>query len=245
MSSVDQKYEELYKLLLTHEWEEFKLKLSQYFDVVDINVKDKKNNYLLTYAVLLNRLDIVNSLVECGGNIDRVDVDGRSILYYVINLQYNDILDRLLEINQNNVGISVVHIKDRNGKIPIHYAIGFKNQYALKKLIEHNSSMGVKDNEGNNSLHQAIYTRDNEIIEVVAKYIQDINARCSTGENSLHIAANIQNYKICELLINNNIDINAVDYEHEFTALHYVVTLGNLKITSFTEVSIIEYKFNI
>jgi hypothetical protein len=125
-----------------------------------------------------------------------------------------------------------VHIKDRDGRIPIHYAIEFKNKYALTKLIEHNSSMGAKDNEGNNSLHQAIYSRDNEIIEIVAKYTQDVGARCSTGENSLHIAANIQNYEICELLINNNIDINAVDYEHEFSALHYVVTLGNVKITA-------------
>lgn len=232
MSSVDQKYEELYKLLLTHEWEEFKLKLSQYFDVVDVNVRDKKNNYLLTYAVLLNRLDIINSLVESGGNIDIVDVDGRSILYYVINLQYNDILDRLLEINERSVGVSIVHIKDKYGKIPIHYAIGFKNKYALTKLIEYNSSLGAKDNEGNNALHQAIYSRDNDIIEVVSKYIQDINARCSTGENSLHIAANIQNYQICELLINNKVDVNAVDYEHEFSALHYVVTLGNVKITA-------------
>jgi len=232
MSSIEQKYEELYKLLIAHEWEDFKLKLSQYFDVVDVNIRDKKNNYLLTYAVLLNRLDIINALIESGANIDIIDTEGRSILYYVINLQYNDILDKLLDINERTIGMSIMHIKDKKGKIPIHYAIEFKNEHALKKLIEYNSSTGASDNDGNNSLHQSIYTRNLNIITIIAKYTQDINARCSTGENSLHISANIQNYQICELLIKYKIDINAVDYEHEFTALHYVVTLGNVNITT-------------
>lgn len=232
MSSVDQKYEELYKLLIAHEWDEFKYKLSQYVEVIDINTRDKKNNYLLTYAILLNRLDIINIIIEYGGNIDIVDTEGRSLLYYVINLQYDSILDRLLEINEHTIGISILHIKDKNGKIPIHYAIEFKNKYALTKLIEYNSSIGAKDNDGNNSLHQAIYSRDIDIIKIIVQYTQDINARCGTGENSLHIASNIQNYDICELLIRHNIDINTVDYEHEFSALHYVVTLGNMKITA-------------
>lgn len=230
-SSLDEKYNELYDLIINHKWEDFKLKLSQYFDVVDVNARDKKNNYLLTYAVIMNKSDIVKSLLEFGAKIDIVDNENRSVIYHAINLQYNDILDILLEENKSNIGISILHIKDKDGKIPVHYAVEFENEYALNKILEHNGNLNAKDNQGYNALHLAIYSRNVNIIEKVIKNIPNINTRCNTGENSLHIAANLQVYDICKLLVKGGIDINAQDFDHEFTALHYVVTLGNLDLT--------------
>ena len=46
VSDISVKYNELYTLLLEHKWEEFKSKLYQYSEVIDINIKDKKKNII-------------------------------------------------------------------------------------------------------------------------------------------------------------------------------------------------------
>jgi ankyrin repeat protein len=230
ISDISHKYNELYSLLIEHKWDEFKLKLSEYSDSVDINIKDKKNNYLLTYAILFNKVDIVDVLLEHDANIDIVDNESRSVIYYAINFQYNEILDILLNKNKNNIGISILHIKDKNGKVPIHYAVQFENNYALDKILEHGGSPDIKDRSDNNSLHIAIYTRNIGLIKKIIKHVTNINSRCKNGETALHIACNLQLYEICKLLIDYKINVNIQDYDHEFTALHYAVTLGNLQI---------------
>ena len=165
-TSLDSKYNELYDLIINHKWDEFKLQLSQYFDVVDVNVKDKKNTYLLTYAVMMNKIDVVNYLLEFGAKIDIVDSENRSVIYHAINLQYNDILDVLLEKNKTNIGISILHIKDKNGKTPIHYAVEFENEYALNKILQHDGNTNSKDDQGYNSLHLSVYTRNINIVKI-------------------------------------------------------------------------------
>ena len=230
VSDISVKYNELYALLLEHKWEEFKSKLYQYSEVIDINIKDKKNNYLLTYAILFNKVDIVTILLENNAKIDIVDNEYRSIIYYAINLQYDKILDLLLENNKNNIGVSILHIKDKNGNMPLHYAVKFENEYALNKILEYKGNPDLKDNNDYNSLHLAIYTRNINIIKKIIKHIANINNRCKNGETALHLACNLQLYEICKLLVENNIDVNIQDYEHDFTALHYAVTLGNLQI---------------
>lgn len=228
--SSDDKYKELHNLLIEHEWDNFKDKLNEYIDDIDVNMKDKNNNYFIIYAILFNRLDVLRELVNAGANIDVTDKDGRSVLYYTIHLKYNYLLDELLSINNDNIGVSIIHIKDRDGKTPVHYAVEYENIYALNKLLENDSNISIKDNDGYNALHTSIYTRNSEIINRLIKSTTNINAKCGTGENSLHIAANLQSYDTCKILLENDIDVNALDNDHEFSALHYAVTLGNVQL---------------
>ena len=136
-------------------------------------------------------------------------------------------LEYLLQINSEMIGVSIIDIKDRNFKTPIHYAIISKNSFAIKKLLEANCNLNTVDNKGYNALHYAILSRDIEIVKLILPGISNINTRTTTGETSLHLAVNLQQIPMAEYLIKNGINVNLQDYSHEFSALHYAVSINN------------------
>jgi ankyrin repeat protein len=225
-----EQYAILFDLVKENKWDEFKENISKTDLSFDINVRDDQNNYLLTYATVFNKPDIVNLLLERGAKLDILDTEDRSILYIPIKYGYHKILELLLEANRDNIGISITDIKDKNFKIPLHYAIILKNHVAVNLLLKYNSNPNTPDINGYNSLHYAIYARSLHLCEIVLKYIVDINARCNTGETALHMACNLQLVDITKLLIASDININLQDYDHEFGALHYAVNLNHKEI---------------
>lgn len=231
MSEPDNIYVTLFDLLLNHKWEQFIKIIKNNKDDVDVNVRDNRNNFMLSYAIMFNKDDIVRLILKHGGRIDILDHENRSVLYNPIYYRYDKILDHLLEFNKNTIGVSILDIKDLDGKFPINYAIDGKNSYALKKIMLSGGNPNKKDGSGYNSLHNAIYTRDVDIINIILKDIHDVNGVCATGETALHIASNLQLYDICDLLISHGADVNRQDDYHEFSCLHYVVAWGNLKLT--------------
>ena len=48
----------LFNLLKEHNWEKIKTILSDDNLEIDLNIRDNNNEYLLTYAILYNKLDI-------------------------------------------------------------------------------------------------------------------------------------------------------------------------------------------
>lgn len=219
----------LFNLLKGHQWDEFK-KYIESIDNIDVNIRDDQNNYLLTYAILYNKPDIVKLLIDKGARIDIVDRRNRSILYLAINYNYQEIIDILLDYNKDTIGIFLFDIRDKNNDVPIHYTILFNNITALQKLLNAGANPNTKDKNGYNSLHLAVYMRSYKMCEILVKYNIDINARCNSGETALHIACNLQKLDIVKLLIDSGINVNIQDYDHEFTALHYSVTLNNKEL---------------
>lgn len=221
----------LFDLIKQHKFNQFKDILEKDQDnYIDLNIRDEQNNYLISYIVLFNKVDLVELLISKGARIDITDNEDRSILYIPIKYGYSEIIRLILEANINNIGISVHDIKDRNYNIPIHYAIKYKNIDALKMMLEFGSNPNVTDKLGNNSLHLAVYSRNFDICKYIMNYNVDINSKTNIGESAIHIAANLQEPKIFNLLIeNDNINVNSQDYDHEFTPLHYSVNLNNIE----------------
>ena len=121
----------LFKLLKIHDWDNLKTIINNTKDI-DLNIRDNSQNYLIQYAILYNKIDIVNILINKGCRIDVLDNDGRTILFHCIKYNYVDIIDILLNYENNNIGISISELSDNNGYYPIHYAIIFKNLDALE-----------------------------------------------------------------------------------------------------------------
>lgn len=225
-------YQELFSLLKNHKYDKFKSILNEIDDdmLFDINVRDLQGSYYLTYAVTLNQPSIVKLLVDKGAKIDIVDKYDRSILIIPILYSYDEVLEILLDANKNNIGISIVDIKDRNYRTPLHFAIEMQNMKATEMLLANGGNCNLSDKDGLNSLHIAVRSRSLLMCELIIKYVADINARYNTGETSLHIACNLQLIDIARLLIKHKININAQDYTHEITALHYAVLLNNKEL---------------
>lgn len=231
MNEID--YNKLFILLKNNEWEEFKNYLNNLINehkIIDLNLRDDTNEYLLYYAILYNRIELVKLLVENGAKIDIIDSEDRSIMYLCIKYGYDKIIEYLLEKNKDNIGINMLDIKDRKKKIPLHYAIQKKNINIINKLLEYGSNPNLTDIDGYNSLHLSIFTRNIDIVNILIKYIGNINAKCFTGETALHISVNLRLINIAKLLIESDININIQDYNHEFSVLHYVSTINQLEL---------------
>lgn len=198
---------------------------------IDVNVRDEHNNYLLTYSILYNNIKFLQLLVKKGARIDITDNDERSILFLPIKYDFYNIVKYLVDINKDIIGVSILDIRDKNYNIPLHYAITFNNYEIVDLLLKSGSNPNQQDKYGNNSLHLAIYNRNQKIIEKVIEYIVDVNSKTYIGESVLHIASNLQLVDVVKYLLNiKELDVNVQDYEHEITALHYAINLGNREV---------------
>jgi len=195
-------------MLQLHEYDEFIKTIEKTDENFDIDVKDNQENYLLTYAVMLNRPDVFEVLVKKNARLDIFDKDGKSLIYTAIKMNYIKIIDLILKYNETNIGVTITKLYDSKKLIPLHYAIDFKHEYAIKKLLEHSSDVNYCEGQGYNSLHIAIFTRSVNICNLILPYITNINAITKFGETALHIACNIRQPTLVKLLIDNKCDVN-------------------------------------
>ncbi len=223
-------YTKIFKIIKNNKWDELLKILENVDNDIDINMRDNTNNYIINYAVMYNRLDLVKKLCELGAKIDILDSDERSILYFPIKYGYDDILDYLIQINKDIIGVNIIDIKDKLFKTPLHYAIKIKNSYGIKQLLENNANPNSPDNKGYNALHLAVFTRDEEIVKLILPYIANINSKTTIGETALHLACNLQLTSICTYLVKMGINVNIQDNQHEFSPLHYAVNLNMINI---------------
>jgi ankyrin repeat protein len=231
----------LFDLIKSHKFDEF----IDYIEKVnteelDVNIRDDQNNYLIQFAIIMNNPIIVQKLILFGSKLDFTDTDGLSILYYPIRYDYPDIFNILLEENKNNVGVSLIDLRDNYGMVPLHYAIRYRNLHALTKLLANNADPNYKNKEQYNALHLAVIKRDVEMVTILVKYIKNINAKTNGGDTALHQACNFQLYEIAKILLDNNADPNMLEFEHDFTPIFYTVALNNIEMTRL----LIKYKAN-
>lgn len=220
----------LFDLIKKHKWD----------DIIDIiknkefdpNIRDKQNNYLLTYLINFNKPDIIDLLIKKGARTTiTIDDDNKNIIYNAIKFNYIEIIDILLKNDNLNIGPSIINCRDNNEHIPLHYAIILKNIEVIDKLIKAGSDVSVYNKNGNNSLHLAVFSKDEDICKRILKEKININFKNNNGQSALHLACSLSLLSIAELLLKHGININEQDYLHDFTVLHYSVNLDNIKIT--------------
>ena len=219
----------IFEYIRNHEWSKFK-DMIETNDTLDINIRDTQSNYLLTYAVRFNKLDIVSLLLNKGAKYDIVDKMERSILYDAIESDFANIIKLILEFSENNIGIMITDIRDLNGNIPLHYAIKFKNVNIVELLMKYKSNPYIIDNDGYNALHLAVRSGSNDIVRCIVKMMTNLDTKTIKGETSLHIAINYQYNSISKILLKEGSDPNIIDNENEFSPLHYAVGWNNLEI---------------
>lgn len=226
-------YQKLFHSISNHKDKEFVSILSsiEQDDIMfDINTRDDKNNYFLTYAIGQNKANLVKEIIKRGGLIDISDKHDKPVIFIAIKYSYIDIIKILLNANEENIGISILDMRDRTLKTALHYAITIGNFEVIKLLLDSNANPNVHEKEGYNALHLAVKSRSLKIVELVLSHIADVNAKCNTGETSLHIACNLQLIEIISLLMKHKANVDVVDYSHEISPLHYSVLLNNKEL---------------
>jgi len=221
----------LFDLIKTHEYTKFINILKTMDESFDIDIMDNQHNTYLMYAVSLNLVDIVDILLEKKARLDMLDYEGRSIMYMAIKMDYKKIINLLLEYDKKNIGVTITQFYDTKMRIPLHYAIDFKNIYAIKKLLEYQSNANYCDSNNFNSLHIAVYTQSLEVCEIVLPYISNINALTILGDSVLHIACQFKQSLIVKLLIKHGANINIQNATTDKTPL--MITIENNDFKTF------------
>ena len=110
------------------------------------------------------------NFIEYGAVINVLDANGYSILYYPIKLNYPHIIDILIDYDKQLTGITLFNFQDRKGNTPLHYAVFYKNTYALQKMLMNGADIEYRNNVGYNPFHMAIIKKDINIIQIINKY---------------------------------------------------------------------------
>jgi ankyrin repeat protein len=121
-----------------------------------------------------------------------------------------------------------LNIRDRNNKIPLHYA-AWTSEKLARLLIEKGADVNLKSNTGETPLFNYIYLGKKEMVEFLLKHGADINIKTNRGEMPIHQAAGKGDKYLVELLITNGAKINAVT-TFNFTPLHFAVIFGHTEI---------------
>lgn len=203
---------------------------------INVNIKDENGNYLITYAVLFNNIELVNLLIKHNTRIDILDNDNRSLIYIAIKYGYYDIIDILL--NDNNIGVNIIDVRDIQGYVALHYAIINKNIRIINMLLKYNAKINMQNNQGYSPLHLAVIYKNYDICKIITEYRNDndklnINIKCNTGETALHLAVNFELCDIVLLLLKSGINPNLLDYDNEYSPLHYCIFIDNINIIKY------------
>jgi ankyrin repeat protein len=214
----------IFDLLKAHNWDAVNDILRAPSNKVDPNLRDEQHNYLVQYAILYNRPELVDALVNMGCKLDMLDHDGRTVAYLPIKYNYARILQSLMSYTPEQVGVHLVDYQDRHGNIPLHYAIQFNNIDAFK-LLGPTSNPNIRDNEENNACHLAI--QNPQMVEMLVDKGVDLSHPNNNQQTPLHLACFYNNNAVIKLFIKHHTHIDPHDSQHK-TPLMYLVENGNI-----------------
>ncbi|KAF2367448.1 Ankyrin repeat-containing domain [Trinorchestia longiramus] len=108
----------------------------------DPNTKDQKGWTLLHHAVFKGSLEITSMLLECGAEVDEVDIHGRTALIVAAYRGNCAIASRLIDAGAN------MERQDLEGQTALHWAAREGSVETVLCLIDHGADTAIKDNAG-------------------------------------------------------------------------------------------------
>jgi ankyrin repeat protein len=193
---------------------------------INLNIHDNQNNYLIHYILLYEQYELLDIILKRNIRLDILDIDGRSILFIPIKMNYIKALDMLLEYNNKSIGISIVDIKDNLGLTALHYSVIFTNYDIFVLLLKYNADPLILNNSGINVVHLCLQYNQNKMIMYLVDKI-NLNFLSLNKETILQIALTYQNMELFNILIDKNINITNQEDEYGLTVLHQAV-INNL-----------------
>jgi len=141
--------------------------------------------------------------------------------------------------------LQVLTLQDGSGFLPIHIAIGSRNEALFSLLVEiflvlpnPHFYLNSQDRNGNTPLHWCIKSVNYLAAVILMKHGSDVSAMNHEGRTPLHLAvANVDaraerkqdHYTMVEMLLHLKSPINATDNDN-ITALHIAAVFGDCEL---------------
>ena len=184
----------------------------------------KGDEYAQLYtAVRLKDPKMVNFFLELEiKDINKLDKDGHSLLYYAVKNEDVDMVELLLK----KAKWSDIETPDKQGKTMLQYAILGDNLEILRLLGNAGANLSAADAQGNTLLHFAIMKNFfnansasdshnyKKIIDFLISRI-DVNATNKVGDTPLHLGVRYGNEITIENLLNHDARLNVKNNNNE------------------------------
>ncbi|CAD5209633.1 unnamed protein product [Bursaphelenchus xylophilus] len=207
------------------------------FAVLSFLVENGANvNYISqpTKRTLLHDLSLSTDKSDMNGwvknhlklfDVNAVDYEGRTPLFYAIEKQNGPMLDLMLSHDAIKVDASLLEL-----------ALFTLNDVGVaEKLISHGARMEFADEQGNTVFHRAILHEKWNLVNFLVKHARNVNERNNDGRTPLHLLLNRLSVKpsttqsieldVLKLLLKSGADPNLVDEFSGQTSLNYASRL--------------------
>uniref|UniRef100_A0A1A9VK18 ANK_REP_REGION domain-containing protein n=1 Tax=Glossina austeni TaxID=7395 RepID=A0A1A9VK18_GLOAU len=169
---------------------------------VDVAAKDDRGKTLLHWAAEKGYTDIVNTLLGKGADVNAKDNYGETPIYLALQYGHVDVAKVLSEAKGININIA-----DKNGKIPLDWAID--NKYDIvQSLLSKLADVNLADEGGRTLLHWAAERGYVEIVNTLLGKGANVNAKNDKRETPLYLAVESVRVDVVKALIKEGADVN-------------------------------------
>ncbi|CAJ1099200.1 E3 ubiquitin-protein ligase MIB2-like isoform X2 [Octopus vulgaris] len=232
---------------------------------------NESNSWGLTYlmaACQAGNIDLINSLIEAGSDLDMKDRDDCTAFHYAVSGKQHTVVPLIASKGANAEkcnaqGNSLLHLavetgcKDMinkqnvNGDTPLLLACHRGNTEVIQQLLLYKPDVNLENKHNNTPLHWACSWGFKDIVEQLLLFDADVNRKDIYHYTPLHWACDsghlevvqqlLWSSKCCSKTSLTKADVNAVDSD-AVTALHVACGLGYENIIK--ELQIPELKVN-
>ncbi|KAJ8688145.1 hypothetical protein QAD02_023940 [Eretmocerus hayati] len=191
--------------------------------------------YILHTAVKHADIDVIDYLIRYGTDINVIDFNGRSALYYAVQRSDERIVALLLKNGARvRETVDVVHNLSNKFTVnndPLFLAVRRSdNTRIIEMLLDAGGNVNIPSNHQLETtlLHEAVKWSHQDVVELLLKYDAHVNAVDGVGKSVLHYAlfALPKEYskKLQILLSNRKVIVNDMD------VLKAAVSCGNIRV---------------
>lgn len=204
---------------------------------VDVNLIDGYKRTLLHNAVIYNKFDIVEYLVNNEGiNINAQDSSLYTPLLYAAEKKHTDIAELLIKklVEKDNTGstLNIMGELNRVQKTPLYEASQNGSLDIVKLLAENKADLNMRTNNGVSPTEIAIQNNHVDIVKYLIEHGVNVNETDNNGMSLLSqaIVTNSENsVDLVNYLIEKGAKINRQSNDG-WTPLHEAVQAGNKEI---------------
>jgi len=161
-----------------------------------LKLKQETMSTAMIEAVLHKNLEILEVLINNGGNVNTILDDKTTILMIAAENNKSDALELLLNNKAN------VNMKNDFGKTALLLAVNRNNTKIIKLLLEKGANVNASDIKGWTALMYAVDWGNKDIVKLLLEYNSEKSRKNMNGLTALDIARKKNYSKIVNLLEN-------------------------------------------
>ena len=162
---------------------------------LNVNVRTRSNDSLLSRAVFWEHPAIVQILIDAGANVNAKDGNGDSVLHRAVFWEHPAIIQMLIDAGAD------VNAKGGNGDPLLHRAVFWEHLEIIQMLIDAGADVNAKNPTGDPVLHRAVFWGNAEIVQMLVDAGVDVDATDHRGRSALSRAQFHRHDEIVQILL--------------------------------------------